>query len=279
MLIVSVLVACGEETPSGDDDGDGEPTSSVEPTAPAEPRGPEFLVFFHRGEKVVAVRRQAAAPTVAVAQAAMNALVAGPTAREASDGLGSEIPAGTSALGVSLDGTTATVDLSDAFDDGGGSLSMRMRAAQVVFTLTQFGTIDSVVFRMDGEPIGALGGEGLILTDSQTREDWEDLSPAVLIERPAWGDDVDGTAPIKVSGTANVFEAEFDVDLIVGGDTLTSVHVMATSGTGTRGTFETAIGLPDYAPGPARIVAWAPSPRDGSREEFGEVRVDLVGGE
>ena len=37
---------------------------------------------------------------------------------------------------------------------------MQTRLAQVVYTLTQFPTVDGVVFSLDGEPIDVLGGEG-----------------------------------------------------------------------------------------------------------------------
>ena len=66
-------------------------------------------------------------------------------------GLRSEIPKGTKLRGLSIKRRVATVDLSKRFATGGGSLSMQMRAAQVVCTLTQFSGVRSVAFKLDGK--------------------------------------------------------------------------------------------------------------------------------
>ena len=83
-------------------------------------------------------------------------------------GLTSAVPRGTRLLGLSIDGTTARVDLSAQFAAGGGSLSMQARVAQVVYTLTRFPTINAVDFMLDGALVETLGGEGLILDAGQT---------------------------------------------------------------------------------------------------------------
>ena len=40
---------------------------------------------------------------------------------------------------------------------------MLMRLAEVVFTLTQFPTVEGVNFKLDGKAIDVLGGEGIII--------------------------------------------------------------------------------------------------------------------
>ena len=67
---------------------------------------------------------------------------------------------------------------------------MFMRLAQVVFTLTQFPTVEGVNFKLDGEPIDVLGGEGIIIDHPMSRADYEDMSPAILVESPTVGDTV-----------------------------------------------------------------------------------------
>lgn len=176
ILLAASLAACTEETSSGQDDDTTEPTSSVEPTATDV--GTTVFVYFPADERLVEIERVSDAPTAAVATTAMTALLDGPTGSEIGAGLGTEIPEGTFLMGVVIESGTATVNLSDAFDDGGGSLSMQMRVAQVVFTLTQFDSVDAVLFEMEGEPIEALGGEGLILSEPQTRDDWSTFAPA-----------------------------------------------------------------------------------------------------
>lgn len=113
----------------------------------------------------------------AVATGAMHGLLAGPTPAERDQGLSSAIPEGTELRGMAVKDRIAAVDVSGRFDDGGGTFSMSARVAQIVFTLTQFPTVDAVRFQRDGKPLTLLGGEGLVLERPQTRGDWEELAP------------------------------------------------------------------------------------------------------
>lgn len=246
-------------------------TSSTPPTGPAGPTT-SVSVYFLQNEKLVPTRRQVATP--AVAQAALTALLAGPTATESAAGMSSSIPAGTALRGVSVRSGTATVDLSGTFASGGGTFSMTSRLAQVVFTATRFGTIRRVDFRLDGVPVTVFGGEGIILDHPQTRADFEDLSPAVLVESPTFGTTV--RSPLRVYGTANTFEAVFRLRVVdTAGATLVDTRVMASSGTGTRGTFDVTLRFTVTRPGTGRLIAWYASPKDGSEVVVAEVPVEL----
>ena len=111
----------------------------------------------------------------------------GPTPEETAAGLGTSIPEGTTLNGLSIADGVATVDLSGEFDDGGGSLAMFTRLAQVVHTLTQFPTVEGVLFQLDGVPVETFSSEGIVLDGPQTREDYEDQAPPTLVETPAVG--------------------------------------------------------------------------------------------
>jgi Immunoglobulin-like domain of bacterial spore germination/Sporulation and spore germination len=155
----------------------------------------------------------------------------------------------------------ATVDLSGKFDDGGGSASKLGRVAQVVATLTRFTTIDRVAFRLDGEPVETIGGEGVAVNPPLGRRDIEDETPQVLVESPLPGGSV--SSPIRLRGTANVFEATVSLEVRDAADEVTlETFTTATSGTETRGTFSTELELPD-AEGPVTIVAFESSAEDG----------------
>ncbi len=104
-----------------------------------------------RGETLAVTRRTIAADAPP-ATAALDALLRGPVTSDG--GMITAIPAGTRAHGVSIVGGTATADLTRTFESGGGSLSMRNRIAEVVYTLTQFPTVQRVAFRIDGTPVG-----------------------------------------------------------------------------------------------------------------------------
>lgn len=201
--------------------------------------GPESLVtydvWFSRGESLFMVKRtQEATPRIGTA--AMESLLAGPNAQERAAAVGSQIPAGTQLLGLSVADGVATVDLTSEFESGGGSASMNMRIAQVVFTLTQFQTVKGVLFELDGRRVDVLGGEGVIVDQPVTRKDYRSLLPAILVESPQIGDRVG--SPVHVSGSANVFEANVTIEIVdASGKVLKSTFTTATCGTGCRGTF------------------------------------------
>lgn len=269
---------------SGEVPGTGA-TSSVEPTAtlpdedgstqtPPEPGKPQTVrLYFVRGEKLGVVSRQVP-PTKAVATAAAQQLLLGPTGVEKSWGFSSEVPVGTDLLGVSIKDGTATVDLSGEFASGGGTLSVSLRLAQVVFTLTQFSTVDRVMFQMDGKTVGVFTGEGVVLDGPQTRADYEDVVPALLVEGPTPGATV--TSPVRIWGTGNTFEASFMVRIEdADGVTIVEKPGMATSGTGTRGTFDITVPYATAATGMGTIVVYESSAKDGSPVNVVEIPVKL----
>ena len=218
-----------------------------------------FAVYLVRAERVAPVRRSAA--TRAPVRAAVAALLRGPTQAEARGGYSTALPAGTALRGLSVAGGVATVDLSRRFESGGGSLSMQLRVAQLVHTLTRFAPVRRVAFRLDGKPAEAIGGEGVVVSPPVGRAAFEAVAPPILVERPLPGDRVGRT--VLVGGTANVFEARLVVELVGrDGSVLARRNVSASAGTGTRGTFAARL-----APtrGAVAVVAYAHSPKDGSR--------------
>jgi hypothetical protein len=217
--------------------------------------------------------------TVAVARTAMLALIEGPQVpeRDANPGLSSAVPAGTKVLGLSIDKGVATVDLSREFESGGGSRSMMVRLGQVVYTLTQFPTVESVRFQVEGRTITVFGSEGILLAGPIGRADpmFEDLLPAIFVDRPAWGAAIGN--PARVTGNSNVFEAQFLITLFdASGRKLFEGPVMSECGTGCRGDFAVTI---EYDVSEAQwgtLRAWNASARDGSPEDIRDYPVWLT---
>lgn len=230
-----------------------------------------MAVYLVRGEHVAPAGR-AAVGAPAVARAALRALFAGPTAAERRLGYGTAVPTGTALLGVSIRAGTATVDLTSRFRSGGGSTSMLLRVAQVVFTATQFPTVERVAFRLDGRPVDAIGGEGVVVSPPVGREQFERQAPAILVEHPLPGDPVG--ASCVVAGTANVFEARLVVDVrSADGALVARRRVRASAGTGTRGRFSVRLTLPKRH-GRLVVVVYSLSPKDGGPINL--VRVAVV---
>jgi hypothetical protein len=149
------------------------------------PSQPSFEVWFAKGEHLVPVVR-AHRPTRGVATAAVRGLLGGPSRAERRSGMSTAVPVGTRLLGISIAKGVATVDLTSEFQSGGGALSMQMRLAQVVYTLTQFPTVGTVRFQLDGAAVNVFSGEGIVLDHPVGRSDYRDLAPASLTVTGSW---------------------------------------------------------------------------------------------
>jgi germination protein M len=136
-----------------------------------------------------------------------------------------------------------------------GSRLSRAGLAQLVYTLTQPGMAKSAEI------------EGV----SYTRADFEDQTPAILVESPLPFADV--SSPIRATGTANTFEATFNYELTdTDGKIVDENFVTATSGTGTRGTFDfTTKKFTVPFSGVGSLVVFERSAEDGSRTKLVEI--------
>lgn len=248
-----VAAGCGSEKavslgPAGGKTGT---TAATEPTGTV-PTSVSLEVWFLDGEQLVRQTRSLEA-TPLVATAAMKALLAGPSPGELAAGLGTSVPAGTKLLGISIKKGVATVDLTSQYQSGGGSLSMKARLAQVVYTLTQFPTVRAVLFHLDGEPVNVFSGEGIVLDHPVGRKDYEDLLPVIAVDKPVAGERV--SSPVRVSGSANVFEANVTVKVLdQNGKVLVSTFTTATCGTGCRGTYSVPVAFKVDREQPGTIV-------------------------
>jgi hypothetical protein len=254
----------GAETPSPTPAGTPVPSPTAGPIETTTVRAYFLRVSAAGHIDLVPVLREIP-KTQAVATAAMNALLAGPdeTERTADPELSTTIPTGTRLLGLSVADGVATVDLSREFESGGGSASVFGRLAQVVYTLTQFPTVQSVLFQLDGEPVTVFSGEGVILDHAVGRADYTDQLPAIWVDRPAWGAALGN--PGRITGLANVFEATFRVAILdADGDTLVDEMVMASCGTGCWGTFDVTVRYTVTAAEWGTLRVYELSTRDGS---------------
>jgi len=267
LLFLALLAGCG----SDGDDTAGSTSTTAAPATTTSTGGAttttagaggeaDVLVYFTRGEKVATGGEAVATP--AVARGALEALLAGPDGVEAGAGLATAIPGGVELLGVDISGGTATVDLSSDFGSGGGSLSMQLRVAQVVFTLTQFDSVEQVDVHLDGEAVDGIGGEG-VPSEDLTRADFTDVTPLVLVESPVPGETV--SSPIRLSGLSNTFEANVRFTVTAAdGTVLADGHTTATAGTGTWGTFSVDVPLDGSPTGAGTVTAFEDSAEDGS---------------
>ncbi|MDJ0960596.1 MAG: GerMN domain-containing protein [Acidimicrobiia bacterium] len=167
-----------------------DPSTSTTTTTAA-PTPTRFVdVYFVKDAEYAVPVATAVPDTPQVATNAIRALIAGPTPDQEAAGLFSAVPSDTLLLGITIDNGLARLDLSREFEAGGGSFSMLARLAQVVYTLTQFSTIDAVELWLDGAPVTVFSGEGLLLEGPMLPSDYFSalpLAPTGTAER--WDQD------------------------------------------------------------------------------------------
>jgi hypothetical protein len=249
-----------------------QPTTTAATTAPI-PQQTTFRIYLLHDGQVAPVRRTTE-PTQAVARAALEQLIAGPTDSEGARQLTTDVPHETQLNGIAIADGVATVDLSHAFV-AGAEASISLRLAQVVYTLTQFPTVTRVRFEEGGQPLPVTDGVGQPLERPAGRADYEALTPPLLVESPLPDDTV--TSPLRISGSANAFEATFQAKVVdAGGKELVKQTVTATSGSGTRGTFEASLAF-DAQPGDGKLVVWEDSAENGQPIHVEEIPLHFAG--
>lgn len=194
---------------------------------------------------------------------ALAALLDGPPGAAVAEGITSDIPLGTAVVSIEpgSDGV-AIVEMSSTFDDGGGSFSMMARLAQLTYTLTALEPIDSVLLMENGSVVEVFSSEGIVLDGPMTRADFEDLLPGILVEEPAWGSPI--TLPTVVSGTAAVFEATFQTQLLLdGAPVFDPPFVNSDNGVG-FGNFTFEVEVSVVPPADVVLRVWEFSAEDGS---------------
>ena len=266
----------GEPTdqPSAGPTGSDNPGSSQAPAGKTVVRAYYWLGGDEGSAGLVAVLREVAG-TTAVARAAMNALLAGPTVAEGGRQVSTAVPDGSQLLGLSIKDGIATVDLSSEYESGGGSASVLTRLGQVVYTLTQFPSVKAVVFQIEGQTKSVFSSEGVVLDGPVGRSDYVQLLPAIWVDRPAYGAAIGN--PAKVTGSADVFEATFRISILDGsGKVVADQQVMATCGTGCRGTFDTTIAYTVSKAQYGTLHVYEPSAEDGSPVNIRDYRVWLT---
>ena len=253
-LALLLLVGCGgeEEDASPGDTTEAAITEPIRTTATVPETAPAIVTaYFLRDGKVGAAHRGVVAGPQ-IGRAAIMELLEGPGGPEQAAGWRTSIPFGTRLEGLSISKGLAEVELSQSLDPDA--------SAQVVHTLTQFPTVRRV-------SIDHMQPRG--------RADLEEFAPAVLVESPTFGEQV--TSPLRITGTANTFEATFNVEVVdEQGRVIGKRFVTATSGSGTRGTFDAEVPFKASAKGPGKLVVFELSAEDGSRIHELEIPLQIA---
>ena len=141
--------------------------------------------WFTRQGKLFVTERTVPA-TISVGRAALDRLLAGPSAAEYAAGVRSQIPVGTRLLGLRITAGTATADFTSSFGSAAGPSTMPLRIAQVVYTLAQFPSVTGVRFEINGQGVTVIGG--VPVQDPQTPAMYDGYLPAIIVLNPVIGE-------------------------------------------------------------------------------------------
>ena len=196
----------------------------------------------------------------------LRVLLVGPQGPFQEAGDETAIPEDTELLYVGRAGSVLEVDLSSEFESGGGSLSMQLRVAQIVYTGTQFEGVEGVRILIDGNRVDAIGGEGIVASEPLTRRDFQNVAPPIVPESPKPGAEISGS--VVVSGFANVFEANVVIQIRdLSGKILAETFTTATCGSGCWGDFSEEISFEVDAPQEGSVSVLTYSAEDGSERD------------
>jgi sporulation and spore germination protein len=161
-----VTILRGPELPS-DIYGPPAPTPTAGPNLPD--TGDVWLVKNGRLKEVR--NRPLQGVATSQAEALMLALLGPPEL----PGVTTEIPQATRLNSLEVGPGVATVDLSENFERGSDE-SLKLRLAQVVYTLTEDPRVQAVEFSFDGEPESVIGAAGTTILGSVERSDYRSLT-------------------------------------------------------------------------------------------------------
>ena len=234
------------------------PVSSTTSPAPSPTNGEplELEVWLTRGGKLFETTRTVP-HTLAVGEASIEELLAGPTEAEADAHVGTRIEEGTELESITITRGIAFVEFTshpehDPISD-----------AQVVYTLTQFQTVQSVqINEQEGGPL--------------SREDLaQDVLPPIIVATPSIGDEV--SSPVTVSGTADTFEAVVSFRILdEDGHKIAHTTVLASCGTGCRGDYTKDIEFSVDHTQPGTIVVYDVSEENGRAVAVQRIPVTLT---
>jgi germination protein M len=248
-------------------------TPAATPASGASSHTVTLGVWLQRGAHMWLTKRTLPA-TPRVATAAITALLAGPSSAERAAGVSTAIPAGTRLQRISIDSGVATVSLTAQIGAGAGAPSVRMRLAELTYTVTQFPSVQAVRLQVNGRLVHFLTADGVPVPIPLQRWQFRALMPTITVWSPQIGSSV--SSPALIMGTANVFEANVHVAILnAAGKVIARTVVTASCGSGCRGNYSLHLAYTVPHDMPGSIVLSNISARTGKPVNLQRVPVTL----
>jgi predicted small lipoprotein YifL len=261
------LAACGRSSPGNDADSPSPPvtasapaTASAVPTSATTTKVPVYYLGGPAARPVLYREFRSVAKSDAVVRTAVEAML---HLTPLDTDYRTYWPVGSTVLGVTVSGGTATVDLSaDARDVTTSTANERQSLQQLVHTVTAADpAVTAVRVTFGGQVHETLWGHAGT-NGTLTRAAQSETLAAVWVIEPAHHASVHPA--FTVTGTASVFEATVSWNVTRGGAVLAHGFVDASTGAPGRGDYTVHVTLPAGTAGDVVFTAWESSAEDGS---------------
>ena len=150
------------------------PTVKATPTLTAQEKALKIYWLSATGDEIKlepsTVKIQESGDKRKTLEVAFETLLAGPSDPTYT----TTIPKNTKLLDLAIEDNGVHLNLSEQFTEGGGSASMSGRLAQVLYTASSLDPNTPVWIEVEGKPLDVLGGEGLMVDQPMTRQDFEE---------------------------------------------------------------------------------------------------------
>lgn len=181
-------------------------------------------------------------------------------------------PKGTTLLGLTVNGTTAVVNLSKEAkqQSNAGSQGEPLSVQQLVYTVTAADpTVKKVELQVDGQKVTDLWGHGFG-ANPQGRAPQLDVQGFVWLLAPTQGATVG--SPVTLSGIACTFEATVNIQIVQGSTVVKELNTMTDGGCPHFGKWSITVDLP---PGDYLVKALEYSAKDGSPQYIDDKAVTV----
>lgn len=143
-------------------------TQTSEPDPEPQPRVRTFPLYFvrvtDRGDVMLEGRPRGIRFVDSPLTATIQALLAGPVREETNEGFMSLIPENSQLISASIRGDTAYLNFNEAFRFNPlGLEGQRAQIQQIIYTATEFPSVQRVQFLIQGQVVNYLGGDGLFV--------------------------------------------------------------------------------------------------------------------
>jgi len=150
-------------------------TGTKQTTDTTVPEKRERSLYFMRVDQDGTIVRVKSMRKIAVSDSpmmdALGALLAGPSAEERAKGLETLIPPGTVLLSATVRGTTAYLSFSEEFQfNSYGIEGYAAQLRQIVWTATEFSTVQDVQILIEGRLLDYLAGDGMWIGSPLSRD-------------------------------------------------------------------------------------------------------------